>query len=85
LRLYLVLIQDVMDKSFLQLYKGELATKARTILRGQDLRRIIFVLDDNKSLVGMVSRDDVMTMFSVSPIWVRGIILNSMLVRITNV
>lgn len=68
-----MLVQDVMDKSFPQLYKDELATKARSLLRSQGLR-VVPVVDDNKRLVGMVSRGDVMTITSsISPIQVRGI------------
>ena len=59
---------------FPQLYKDELATKARALLRSRGLR-VIPVVDDNKRLVEMVSRGDIMTITSsVSSIRVRGII-----------
>ena len=80
MRLYLLLVQDVMDQSFPQLYKDELATKARALLRSRGLR-VIPVVDDNKRLVGMVSRGDVMTITSsISSIRVRGIMSHPMFI-----
>lgn len=62
-----------MDRSYPQLYEDELATKARATLRSRGLR-ILPVVDDNKRLVGMISRGDVMAITSsVSPIRVKGV------------
>jgi len=62
-----------MDRSYLQLYEDELATKARATLRSRGLR-ILPVMNDRKRLVGMISRGDVMAITSsVSPIRVKGV------------
>ena len=55
MRLYLLLVQDIMDQNFSQLNRGKLATEASPLFRTLGLR-IISVVDDNKGLVGMVSR-----------------------------
>jgi len=69
----MLLAQDIMDRSYPQLYEDELATKARAILRSRGLR-ILPVVDHRKRLVGMVSRGDVMAITSsVSPIRVKGV------------
>jgi len=66
-------VQDIMDASHPFLYVGELATKARAVLRSRG-SRILPVLDERKRLVGMISRGDVMTITSsISPIRVEGI------------
>lgn len=66
-------VKDVMDSKYPSIYEDELATKARAIIRDFDLR-ILPVTDENKMLLGKVSRRDVMTISSsVSPITVRGI------------
>jgi len=69
-----LLVQDIMDQSYPVLYEDELATKARAVLRSQELR-VIPIVDGHKRLMGMISRGDVMTITSsISPIRVRGII-----------
>ncbi len=66
-------VQDIMDASHPFLYAGELATKARAVLRSRG-SRILPVLDERKRLVGMISRGDVMAITSsISPIRVEGI------------
>jgi len=68
-----LLVQDIMDRNYPQLYEDELATKARAILRRRGLR-VLPVVDDHKRLVGMISRGDMMTITSsISPIRVRGV------------
>ena len=68
-----MLVQDIMDRSYPQLYIDELATKARATLRSRGLR-ILPVVDDHKRLVGMISRGDVMAITSsISPIRVKGV------------
>jgi len=62
-----------MNRSHPSIYPDELATKARAILR--DLRlRILPVVDDSKRVLGVISRNDVMTVSSsVSTMRVSGI------------
>lgn len=66
-------VQDIMDQNHLSIYTDELATKARAILRDFKIR-ILPVVDQHKRLIGMISRNDVMTITSsVSPVRVKGI------------
>jgi len=66
-------VQDVMDRNHPFIYVDELASKARAVLRERGLR-VLPVLDENKRVVGMVSRSDVMSITSsVSAIRVKGI------------
>jgi len=66
-------VQDVMDRNHPFIYADELATKARAVLRGHGLR-VLPVLEENKRLVGMISRSHVMSVTSsVSAIRVKGI------------
>jgi len=66
-------VQDVMDQNHPFIYADELATKARAVLRERGLR-VLPVLDENKRLIGMISRGDVMSISSsVSAIRVKGI------------
>lgn len=68
-----MLVQDVMDRNHPFIYADELATKARAVLRERGIRALS-VLDKNKRLVGMLSRNDVMSITSsVSAIRVKGI------------
>jgi len=68
-----LLVQDIMDRSYIPLYADELATKARATLRSRGLR-VLPIVDDHKRLVGMISRGNVMTITSsISPIRVKGI------------
>jgi len=65
-----------MDEKHQFIYKDELATKARAIIRDFALR-ILPVVDENKKLSGIISRGNVMTISSsVSPIRVKGIMTN---------
>jgi len=62
-----------MDKSYPFVYTDELATKARATLRDYGLR-VLPVLNENRKLAGVVTRNDVMAITSsVSPIQVRGV------------
>jgi len=66
-------VQEVMNRNHPFIYVDELATKARAVLRERGLR-VLPVLDENKRLVGVVSRSDVMNITSsVSAIRVKGI------------
>jgi CBS domain-containing protein len=62
-----------MDDKHPFIHKHELATKARALIRDLDLR-ILPVTDENRKLLGKVSRWDIMSISSsVSPIRVEGI------------
>jgi CBS domain-containing protein len=62
-----------MNRSHPSIYPDELATKARALIRDLKLR-LLPVVDDNKQLLGVVSRNDVMTISSsVSVVRVKGI------------
>jgi CBS domain-containing protein len=66
-------VQDIADCKYPSIYADELATKARAVLRERGLRTIP-VIDENKRLLGVVTRSDVMSITSsVSPIRVKGI------------
>lgn len=66
-------VKEIMDQKHPSIYKDELATKARAIIRDFNLR-ILPVTDENKKLLGKVSRRDILTISSsVSPIRVKGI------------
>ena len=66
-------VNDIMDRRYPSLYADELATKARAILRDTGLR-ILPIIDDNRRLVGIVTRSNLMTITSsVSPIRVQGV------------
>jgi len=66
-------VKEIMDEKHQSIYEDELATKARAIIRDFALR-ILPVTDENKKLLGKVSRRDVMVISSsVSPIRVKGI------------
>jgi CBS domain-containing protein len=67
-------VKEIMDSKYPVIYRDELATKARAIIRDFSLR-ILPVTDENKKVLGIVTRSDVMAISSsVSPIKVRGII-----------
>lgn len=66
-------VKDLMDTNYPFIYSDELATKARAVLRERGLR-VLPVLDENKRVVGMISRSEVMTITSsVSTIRVKGV------------
>jgi CBS domain-containing protein len=66
-------VQDIADGKYPSIYADELATKARAILRERGLRTLP-VTDENKRLVGVITRSDIMAITSsVSPIRVKGI------------
>ena len=66
-------VQDVMNRNHPSIYPDELVTKARAVLRNFKLR-ILPVVNDDKRLLGVVSRNDIMTISSsVSVVRVKGI------------
>jgi len=66
-------VKEIIDKKHPFIYDDELATKARALIRDFALR-ILPVVKENKKLLGIVSRGNVMAISSsVSPIRVRGI------------
>jgi CBS-domain-containing membrane protein len=69
-------VKEIMDEKHPFIYEDALATKARAIIRDYTLR-ILPVADEDKKLLGIVSRGNVMTISSsVSPIKVKGIMTN---------
>jgi len=69
-------VKEITNEKHPFIYEDELATKARAIIRDLALR-ILPVTDENKKLLGIVSRSNVMTISSsVSPIRVKGIMAN---------
>jgi CBS domain-containing protein len=69
-------VKEIMDEKHPSIYDYELATKARAVIRDFSLR-ILPVVDDDKKLLGVVSRGTVMVISSsISPIKVKGIMLN---------
>lgn len=68
-----LLVKEIMNHSYPSLYTDELATKARAILRDQNLR-VLPIIDDERRLVGTLSRRNIMTLTSsVSPMRIKGI------------
>jgi CBS domain-containing protein len=68
-----LLIKEIMNDKHPFIYEDELATKARAIIRDFSLR-VLPVTDENRKLLGKVSRRDAMTISSsVSAIRVKGI------------
>lgn len=66
-------VQDLIDKKYPFIYEDEQATKARAVLRERDLRTLP-VTDENKHVVGVITRNDMLTITSsISPIRVKGI------------
>jgi len=65
-----------MNRNHPSIYADELATKARAVLRDSRLR-VLPVVNEHKRLLGVVSRNDVMTISSsVSTVRVKGIMSN---------
>jgi len=66
-------VKEIMDGKHPSIYSDELATKARAMIRDFNLR-ILPVTDENKKLLGKVSRHDIMTISSSkSSILVKGL------------
>jgi len=66
-------VQEIMDRTYPLLYADEFATRARAVLRDRALR-VLPVVDEQKRLIGMISRGDIMAITSsVSAIRVKGI------------
>jgi len=66
-------VKEIADEKHPSIYEDELATKARATIRDFSLR-ILPVIDENKKLLGIVTRSNVMSITSsVSPIKVKGI------------
>ncbi|MEM3673248.1 MAG: CBS domain-containing protein [Candidatus Bathyarchaeia archaeon] len=69
-------VKEIMDEKHPSIYDYELATKARAVIRDFSLR-ILPVVDDDRKLLGVISRGTIMVISSsVSPISVKGIMLN---------
>jgi len=69
-------VKEITNEKHPSIYKDELATKARAIIRDFALR-ILPVTDENKKLLGIVSRGNIMNISSsISPIRVKGIMEN---------
>jgi CBS domain-containing protein len=69
-------VKEITNEKHPFIYEDELATKARAIVRDFSLR-ILPVVDGNKKVLGLVSRGDIMAISSsVSPIRVKGIMMN---------
>ncbi|MEM3609224.1 MAG: CBS domain-containing protein [Candidatus Bathyarchaeia archaeon] len=69
-------VKEIMDEKHPFIYGDELATKARAVIRDFSLR-ILPVVNDDRKLLGVVSRGTVMVISSsVSPIKVKGIMVN---------
>ncbi len=66
-------VKETMDGKHPSIYADDSATKARALIRDLNLR-ILPVTDEDKKLLGKVSRRDVLTISSsVSPILVKGV------------
>lgn len=79
-----MLAKDLVDKNYPSLYVDDLATKARAILRTQRLR-VIPIIDDQKRLVGTISRTNVMALTSsISPLKVTGIMTKTKFIASTD-
>ncbi len=69
-------VKEITDEKHPFIYEDELATKARAMIRDYALR-ILPVVNENKKLLGIVSRGGVMAISSsISPIRVKGIMTN---------
>jgi len=69
-------VKEITNEKHQFIYENELATKARAIIRDFSLR-ILPVVDGNKKVLGIVSRGNIMAISSsVSPIRVKGIMMN---------
>lgn len=68
-----MLVREVMDPNYPSIFGDELATKARATLRELKLR-MLPVVDEHKKLLGILPRNDILTISSsVSPMRVKGI------------
>lgn len=71
-----MLVKEITDQKHPFIYEDELATKARAIIRDFALR-ILPVINENRKLLGIVSRGNVLAISSsVSPIRVKGLMAN---------
>ncbi len=69
-------VKEIANEKHPFIYEDELATKARAIIRDFSLR-VLPVVDENRKLLGIVNRSNVMQISSsVSPIKVKGIMEN---------
>lgn len=75
-------VQELMHQRHPFVYVDELVTKARAVIRDFGLR-MLPVVEENRRLVGVVSRADVMMVSSsISPIKVKGVMSNPKLVAV---
>jgi len=80
----ILFVKDLVSKNYPLLYVDDLATKARAILRTQGLR-VIPIIDDQKRLVGTISRTNIMAISSsISPLKVKGIMTDPKFVASLN-
>jgi CBS domain-containing protein len=71
-----LIVQELMDQRHPFVYVDELVTKARAVIRDFGLR-MLPIVEENRRLVGVISRGDVMTISSsISPIKVKGVMSN---------
>jgi len=69
-------VKEIANEKHPYIYEDELATKARAIIRDFGLR-ILPVTDENRKLLGVVSRSNILAISSsISPIRVKGIMVN---------
>ncbi len=69
-------VKEITNERHPFIYEDELATKARALIRDLGLR-VLPVIDDDKKVLGIVSRGNVMAISSsISPIRVKGIMTN---------
>ncbi len=68
-----MIVEELVDTRYPSLHEGEPATKARAILREQNLR-VLPIIDEKKRLVGTLSRRNIMSITSsISPLRVKGV------------
>lgn len=71
-----MIVKDLVDRNYPFLYVDDLATKARAVLRTHGLR-VIPIVNEQKRLVGTISRTNVMAITSsISPMKVKGIMVD---------
>jgi CBS domain-containing protein len=69
-------VKDIMDFKNPTIYADDLVTKARALIR-EYMLRILPIINENRKLLGVVTRGDVMIITSsVSPMRVKGIMTN---------
>lgn len=68
-----MIVRELVDTHYPSLYEDEPATRARAVLREQNLR-VLPIVDEKKRLVGTLSRRNMMSITSsISPLRVKGV------------